>query len=295
MEYLRAGQNKNKKMKILDGKKVRDFIAVKIQSDLKKLHVKPALAIIQVGDTASSNAYIKQKKIFGEKIGFEVLHIRFNVKISGIELVTKIQELNNDIKINGIIIQLPLPKNIDKQKVLETISAEKDVDGLNSKNLSQLMTHTEGGFMPATTKGILSLLDYYKIPIEGKKVTVVGRSQLVGAPTALAFLNRNATVTVCHRKTKNLKDEVRQADIVVVAAGSPMLIQKNYVKKGQVIIDVGITRIGKDILGDVDFQPVSKIVEAISPVPGGVGPMTVVSLFQNVLLAYRKQHANKVK
>ncbi|MFI5164641.1 MAG: bifunctional 5,10-methylenetetrahydrofolate dehydrogenase/5,10-methenyltetrahydrofolate cyclohydrolase [Bacteroidia bacterium] len=277
-------------MKILDGRKVRDRIAKKIQADLKKLHVKPALAIIQVGDNASSNAYIEQKKIFGEKIGFKVSHIRFDAKTTENVLFSKIHVLNADKRINGIIIQLPLPKNLDKQKILETISPEKDVDGLNSKNLSRLMTHADGGFVPATTKGILSLLDYYKIPIEGKKVTVVGRSQLVGAPTALAFLNRNATVTVCHRKTKNLKDEVKKADIVVVAAGHPKLIKKDFVKKGQIIIDVGITRIGKDIFGDVDFKSVSKIVKAISPVPGGVGPMTVVSLFENILTAYRRQH-----
>jgi methylenetetrahydrofolate dehydrogenase (NADP+)/methenyltetrahydrofolate cyclohydrolase len=146
------------------------------------------------------------------------------------------------------------------------------------------------GFVPATTKGIISLLDFYKIPVEGKKVVMVGRSLLVGRPTALALLNRNATVTICHTKTKNLKEEVKRADIAVVAIGSPKFIKKSFVKKGQIIIDVGITKIGDAIFGDVDFKTVSKVVSAITPVPGGVGPMTVVSLFENVLLSYKRQN-----
>lgn len=275
-------------MKILDGKKVRDILAGKIQSDLKKLHAKPKLAIVQVGDNPASSLYIKQKKAFGEKLGFLVEHIHLAEKISETDVLIKIKKLNSNKNIHGIILQLPLPKHINTRNLIESIAPQKDIDGLHSKNLSALMTHSEGGFIPATTKGILSLLDFYKIPIEGKKVTVVGRSLLVGAPTALAFLNRNATTTVCHRKTKNLKDEVKKADIVVVAIGNPEFITKSFVKKGQIIVDVGITRTPQGILGDVDFLPVSKIVKAITPVPGGVGPMTVLSLFENLLLAYKR-------
>jgi methylenetetrahydrofolate dehydrogenase (NADP+)/methenyltetrahydrofolate cyclohydrolase len=275
--------------KILDGKEVRDFLARKIQADLKNLKAKPVLAIIQVGDNSASSIYIKQKKVFGEKLGFLVEHIH-EQKISEKNLIIKIKKLNANKKVNGIIVQLPLPKRMNTRNIIESIAPEKDIDGLNSKNLSRLIIHSEGGFVPATTKGILSLLDFYKIPIAGKKVTVIGRSILVGAPTSLAFLNRNATVTICHRKTKHLKEEVKQADIVVVAAGNPKFIKKSFVSAGQVIIDVGITRTDKGISGDVDFIPVSKIVKAITPVPGGVGPMTVVSLFENLLLAYKRQH-----
>lgn len=277
-------------MKILDGRKVRDFLAGKIRFELKKFKAKPKLAIIQVGDNVSSSIYIQQKKNFGEKLGFFVEHIHLTGKASEKDILSKIHTLNADKKVNGIIIQLPLPKNINTRLIIEAILPIKDIDGLHSKNLNQLMTKNNTGFIPATTKGILSLLDFYKIPIEGKKVTVIGRSLLVGAPTALAFLNRNATVTVCHSKTKNLKNEVKGADIVVVAIGRPKFITKRFVKRGQTIIDVGITRIHKNIFGDVDFLPVSKIVKAMSPVPGGIGPMTVVSLFENLLLAYKRQN-----
>jgi methylenetetrahydrofolate dehydrogenase (NADP+)/methenyltetrahydrofolate cyclohydrolase len=286
------------KMKILDGKKVRDFIAEKIKLKLKKLGEKPKLIIIQVGDDERASVYVKQKKNFGEKLGFFVEHILFDKKISEEELISRIEFLNSDKTTNGIIVQLPLPKNIDTLKIVDAISPEKDVDGLNSKNLRFLiegLTDKNNAFVPATTKGIFSLLDFYKIPIEGKKVAMVGRSLLVGRPTAFAFLNRNATVTVCHSKTKNLKDEIKNADIVVVAIGKPKFINKSYVKKDQVIIDVGITKVGNDLLGDVDFKSVSKIVRAITPVPGGVGPMTVVSLFENLLIAYGRQRKNMVK
>ncbi len=281
-------------MKILDGKKVRDFIAAKIQSELKKLSTAPKLVIVQVGDNESSSVYIKQKKIFGEKLGFRVEHMKFNKEIKESDLLAEIKKLNSDKSVNGIIIQLPLPKNFDKISILEAINSEKDVDGLNSKNMRLFLENRKDGFVPATTKGIISLLDFYKVGIEGKKVTVIGRSFLVGKPTATAFLNRSGTVTVCHRKTKNLKDEVKKADIVVVAAGSPGLIKKSFVKSGQIIIDVGITKVGDKVVGDVDFKSVSKVVKAITPVPGGVGPMTVVSLFENLLIAYKRQQKDVI-
>jgi methylenetetrahydrofolate dehydrogenase (NADP+) / methenyltetrahydrofolate cyclohydrolase len=276
-------------VKILDGKKVRDFLANKIQKEIKKLNIKPKLVIIQVGDDERSSVYVKQKKIFGEKLGFDIEYIQLDKTIKEVGLISRIESFNNDKSVNGIIVQLPLPKNIDAVKIIETIKSEKDVDGLNSKNLRSIFDGNEKGFVPATTKGIMSLLGYYKIPIEGKKVTIIGRSLLVGRPTALMFLNMNATVTVCHSKTKKIIDEVQRADIVISATGVPGLINKKMVKKGQVIVDVGITKVGDKLLGDVDFKPVSKIVRAITPVPGGVGPMTVISLFENLLLAYKRQ------
>ena len=279
-------------MKILDGKKVSNFIAGKIKLELKKLGEKPKLVIIQIGNNERSDVYVKQKKIFGEKLGFEVELIQFDNKISEKDIISKIESLNLDSIVNGIIVQLPLPKNINILNVIETISPEKDVDGLNSKNLQFLFENGQSennGFIPATTKGIISLLDFYKIPLEGKKVVVVGRSFLFGKPTALVLLNKNATVTICHSKTKNLKKEIKNADIAIIAIGKPNFVKKSFVKKGQVIIDVGITKVGNNIFGDVDFKSVSRIVSAITPVPGGVGPTTVVSLFENVLTAYKRQ------
>ena len=275
---------------ILDGKKVRDSIAEKIISALKETKARPKLVIVQVGNEERSTIYVRQKKIFGEKLGFEVEHINLDKNIKEEELVSKIKTLNSEKAVNGIIVQMPLPAKINSAVVIENISPEKDVDGLSSFNLMALFRGEKGFFIPATTRGILSLLDFYKIDVSGKKVVVVGRSLLVGRPTVVSLLNRNATVTVCHTKTKNLKDEVKSADIVIVATGSPELIKKDFVKKGQIIIDVGITKVGDKLLGDVDFENVSKIVKAITPVPGGIGPMTVVSLFENLLLAYNIQN-----
>lgn len=280
-------------MKILDGKKVRDVIAEKIKDELKKLKIKPKLVVIQVGGNERSSVYVNQKKLLGEKLGFLVEHVNLPMNISEEELMSKIGLFNSNDSVSGIIVQLPLPDRIDEGKIIETISPEKDVDGMNSKNLRLLLENKAGGFIPATTKGIITLLDFYKIPIEGKKAVIVGRSVLVGKPTALAFLNRNATVTICHSKTKNLKNEIRGADIIIAAIGNPGFIKKSFVKAGQVIIDVGITKVGEKLLGDVDFDSVSKIVKAITPVPGGVGPMTVISLFENVLISYKHQKGLK--
>ncbi|MFA6430660.1 MAG: bifunctional 5,10-methylenetetrahydrofolate dehydrogenase/5,10-methenyltetrahydrofolate cyclohydrolase [Candidatus Paceibacterota bacterium] len=276
---------------ILDGKKVRDFLAENIKKELNKIGQKPKLVILQVGNDERSSAYVKQKKIFGEKLGFEVEYVQFDKKVLEKELISRINKYNEDKNTNGIIIQLPLPKNLDTLKIIESVSSEKDVDGLNSKNLRLVLEGRSGGFIPATTKGIFSLLDFYKINIEGKKVVVVGRSLLVGRPTALMFLNRNATVTVCHTKTKNLKQEILRADIVVSAVGHPNLIKKSFVRSGQIIIDVGITKVGDILVGDVDYRAVNRLVKAITPVPGGIGPMTVISLFENLLLAHRRQNS----
>lgn len=277
-------------MKILDGKKVRDIISLKIKDELNKIKAKPKLVIIQVGDDERSTIYVRQKKIFGEKLGFEVEHINLDKDIKEEDLISKIEVLNSEETVNGIIVQLPLPKSFDVYKVLDNINPEKDVDGLNSINTAKLFRNESLSFIPATTKGILSLLDFYNIDVSGKKVVVVGRSLLVGRPTVFSMLNRNATVTICHSKTSNLKEEIKSSDIVIVAVGKPNLITEDFVKEGQIVIDVGITKVGDKLLGDVDFESVSKKVEAITPVPGGIGPMTVVSLFENLLLAYKKQH-----
>ena len=280
--------------KILDGKALNEKIAEKLRSQISALKTKPKLVIIQVGDLAESNAYIDRKIKFGGKIGAVVKHKRFPEKITQEELIGHIKVYDQNSSVNGIIVQMPLPKHIDRDEVIDSIDPAKDVDGLTSRNLKLLWEAKGEGFVPATTKGIISLLDEYKIPIEGKHVVVVGRSFLVGKPTFLAFLNRDATVTVCHRHTRNLKQETRNADILIVATGKPNLIGKEHVSKNQVVIDVGINAIENEdgprhkLVGDVNFAEVSKIVKAISPVPGGAGPMTVASLFENLLEAYKR-------
>lgn len=267
---------------ILDGISARERLASalteRIQHIKKKSGVTPTLAIIQVGKKPESGAYIRQKKLFGEKIGVHVLHISLPETVSEHDVCEHVGACNADDSIHGIIVQLPLPDTLNKERIINTIIPRKDVDGLTKSHI-----HT-----PATARGIVSLLDAYSIPIKGMRAVVVGRSELVGKPTADALLARGATVVVCHRQTPDLAAETLRADILVVAAGSPGLITKNHVTSGQVVVDVGINTLSledgrKKMVGDVLFDDVAPIVSAISPVPGGVGPMTVLSLFQNLI------------
>ena len=319
---------------ILDGKALNEKIAQKLKAEISRLETlwarppvpenfrfgegplgrRPKLVIIQVGDLTESNVYIGRKVKFGEKVGAVVDHKKFDNGIDKTSLITHISSLNTDPMTHGVIVQMPLPKHIDKDEIIDSIDPAKDVDGLTSRNLKLLWEAKGEGFIPATTKGVISLLDEYKIPIEGKHVVVVGRSFLVGKPTFLAFLNRDATVTVCHSHTKNLAQITKSADILVVAAGKPNLIGKEHVSKNQIVVDVGINAIEQveqgpslktgtqlqelqgrslpnspKLVGDVNFEEVSKIVKSISPVPGGAGPMTVASLFENLLEAYNSQ------
>ena len=281
---------------ILDGRVVRDSIKTKLAARIGAFSVKPKLAILQIGSVANTEAYVRQKKLFGESIGALVEHRKYEQSVSEESLLSDIQKLNADTSVHGIILQIPIPAHLDKNALIEAIDPKKDVDGLHSKNLKLQWEHNPSGFVPATARGILTLLDHYKIPISGKHVVVIGRSSLVGKPTALALLERDATVTVCHSKTENLAEVTRRADILVVAAGHPNLITSDFVSDRQTVIDVGINLVGGNkleeeivggrLVGDVDFEPVSKVVHAISPVPGGVGPMTVASLFENLLAAY---------
>ncbi len=288
-------------MFILDGKVVRDIIAEDLKERIKRFPKKPVLAIIQVGDREDSATYIKAKKHFAEKIGAEVLHIQFPNEISDDLLVQKIEELNKDENTHGIIVQMPLPKRLNEGRVIDVVDYKKDVDGLTSINLKLLLENKRGGFVPATARGIIALLDHYKVPIERKQVLVIGRSPFVGKPIALSLLNRNATVMIAHSHTAGLPELAKEADILIVAVGKARFIDKDYVRSGQVVIDVGISTEAKlpkgdlkpenevptrDIFGDVDFDSVKDIVSAISPVPGGVGPMTVASLFLNLVEAF---------
>ncbi len=268
---------------ILDGKKLRDKIFEDLKAKLDKMAQKPTLAVILVGENPASQIYVRNKKKTAEKLGINSISIEYPSEITENELLEKIDELNNDENVTAILVQLPLPAHIDKNKVIDKILPQKDVDGLTPYNLGKLFSGEEPYVYPCTPKGILLLLDEYNIELEGKHVVVVGRSNLVGKPVAQLFLKRNATVTMCHSHTKNLADITKTADIVVSAVGKNVIGEK-MLKSNCVVVDVGIFRDenGK-ISGDVDFDNVSKVAAYISPVPGGVGPMTIASLMLNTV------------
>lgn len=268
---------------ILDGKKLRDKIFENLKQKLNNMSEKPTLAVILVGDDPASQIYVKNKKKTAENLGINSIVINYPSNISEKILLDKIQELNNDNKITAILVQLPLPKHIDKFKIIDTIAPEKDVDGLTPYNSGKLFSGEEPYVYPCTPKGILLLLDEYNIELAGKHVVVIGRSNLVGKPVAQMLLNRNATVTMCHSHTKNLSDITKTADIVVSAVGKNIIGEK-MLKSDCVVVDVGIFKdINGKICGDVDFASASKIAAYISPVPGGVGPMTIASLMLNTV------------
>jgi len=288
---------------LLDGRKVRDEIAMTLQRKIEACLSKPELAIVQIGDRKESASYIQQKKIFGERIGVVVRHRILPVSVSDNEVTEEIRKLNADNSISGIIIQLPLPDSLNRQRLLDVITPMKDVDGLGSENVSA-RGRSVPYLWPATARGIMELLDFYGIAVQGKKIAVLGRSDLVGKPTAEILRSRGALVSVCHSETHDTASITRESDIIVVAIGKPHFIGASYTRddKTQVVVDVGITAVKdggavrleeeiprKRILGDVDFEAVKDRVAAISPVPGGVGPMTVAALFENLMLAYEWQ------
>ena len=268
---------------ILDGKMLRDKIFESLKAKLDKMQQKPTLAVILVGENPASQIYVRNKKKTAEKLGINSLSIEYPSNISEEELLNKIKELNSDEKVTAILVQLPLPAHINKNRIIDAIQPQKDVDGLTPYNLGKLFSGEEPYVYPCTPKGILLLLDEYNIKLEGKNIVVVGRSNLVGKPVAQMLLKRNATVTMCHSHTQNLSEITKTADIIVSAVGKKVIGEK-MLKSDCVVIDVGIFRDenGK-ISGDVDFENVSKTAAYISPVPGGVGPMTIASLMLNTV------------
>ena len=280
--------------KILSGTIARDQLLPRLIEAFQKMKLVPELAIIQVGNRADSTSYIKGKTAFAEKVGVMAHHIHLTEDVTKEVLISEIKKLNSNPAIQGIILQLPLPAQIDRDIAIDTIDPCKDIDGLTSIQVMHLSEGRPDAIVPATARGVMDLLSFYNINPKGKKITVVGRSALVGRPLAQLFRNAGATVTVAHSKTVDLATETRSADILVVAVGKANLITVQHVKPGQIIIDVGINRVDRvddiagaatKLVGDVDFGSVSKIVGptgAITPVPGGVGPMTVVALFENL-------------
>ncbi len=275
---------------ILDGKKIAQEIQEELSSKVKELKGKgitPGLAVIRVGEDPSSLIYVRNKKRKAEEVGIHFEEHTLKENTSQDELIELIARLNSDSRIEGIVLQLPLPDHLDEKRILEKISPDKDVDGFHPLNMGRLLKG-DPSFIPATPRGIVELLDRYKIPLEGKRAVVVGRSDIVGKPLAFLLLARNATVTICHSKTKDLSLITREGDILVAALGKPGFIKEKMVKEGSVIIDVGINRVGNKIVGDVDFEKVKEKAFYITPVPGGVGPMTIVILLKNVLEAAEK-------
>lgn len=274
---------------ILDGKKVSSFVKENIKQQVMKReslgHRPPGLAVVLVGDDPASSIYVNNKRRACDEVGIQSFAYHLNTDTSEAALLALIDELNQDTKVDGILVQLPLPEHINTAAVIEAISPAKDVDGFHPYNLGRL-AQSNPLLRPCTPYGVIQLLDYYQLSVEGLNAVVIGASNIVGRPMALELLRARATVTVCHRATKDLKQHVQMADLLVVAAGRQDIVKPDWLNHKQIIIDVGIHRMENNKLrGDVDFHQAQEIVAAITPVPGGIGPMTICTLLQNTLIA----------
>ena len=277
---------------IIDGKeiakKTRENLKKEVE-ELKAINIKPKLAVVMVGDNAASKVYVKNKSKACNEVGVEYEEYFLNTNTTQKELIDLIKKLNEDTSVNGILLQSPLPPHLDINEAFQTIDYRKDVDGFHPMNVGKLVLGQDT-FVSCTPYGIMRLFEEYGIELCGKNVVILGRSNIVGKPLVQCCLNKNATVTVCHSKTKDVTEVARNADVLISAIGKPNFVTENMVKDGAVVIDVGINRLdtGK-IVGDVDFENVSKKASYITPVPGGVGPMTVAMLLNNVVKAAKQQ------
>lgn len=276
-------------MQLIDGKSLANKVHASVTVEVEKLkqekNIVPGLAVILIGDDPASHAYVKMKAKACEKVGFYSITHNMPDTISQDEIIATIEMINNNPRIDGILVQLPLPKHVDTDAILEVIDPKKDVDGFHACNVGRLVTNLDS-FVACTPLGVMKMFEEYKIGLKGKNVCVVGASNIVGKPMASLLLNADATVTVTHIFTKDLKAHTSQADIVVVGVGVPGLIKKDMVKEGAIVIDIGINRIEDgSLVGDVDFDNVSSKCSYITPVPGGVGPMTIAMLLSNTLKA----------
>ena len=278
--------------KILDGKKLSLILQEDLKEKINKLSNSPNLTVVMVGEDKASKIYVKNKEKIAKKMGIDTNTIYLNSETTTDELLSIIERLNKDKSVNGILVQLPLPKHIDENLVLEKISPLKDVDGFHPKNLGKLMINN-ASMIPCTPLGIIKLLDFYNIDLEGKNVVILGRSNIVGKPMAHLLLQKNATVTITHSYTKNLKDITKKADILIVAIGKSNFVTKEYIKDNAIIVDVGINRVDNKIMGDVDFNSVKDKVSFITPVPGGVCPLTITMLMYQTYIAYLNQNKEK--
>ena len=279
---------------IIDGKKIAAELREKLRKKVIELkstyNTVPGLTVILVGEDPPSKIYVKNKEKFANEVGMNSEVIRYPADLKENELLNKIKELNKNDQVSGILVQLPLPKHINKRKVIETIDHVKDVDGFHPINVGNLSSGYDSS-IPCTPLGCSLLLKKAEKNLTGKHAVVIGRSNLNGKPMTQLLLKENCTVTITHSKTKNLKEECLRADIIIAAVGIPKLVKGDWVKKGTIVIDVGINKTDSGIVGDVDFDEVSKIAKAITPVPGGVGPMTIACLLSNTVECFKKTHS----
>lgn len=276
---------------IIDGKElaknIRETLAEEVK-ELKLAEIHPKLAVVMVGEDKASKIYVKNKSRACEEIGIQYEEYLLPTETTMQELTELIEKLNNDVTIHGILVQSPLPEGLDANEAFRTISPKKDVDGFHPVNVGKLSLNQDC-FVSCTPYGIMKILDSYHIPVEGANAVIIGRSNIVGKPLAQCLLNKNATVTICHSKTKQLKEITKQADILVAAIGKPKFVTEDMVKEGATVIDVGINRTEEGLVGDTDFEKIKNKVSYITPVPGGVGPMTVAMLMSNVVKAAKQQ------
>lgn len=277
---------------LIDGKAVSAEIKNRIRNECNALREnrgeQVALTVILVGEDPASQVYVRLKEKASLDVGIKSNQITLPEDTTERELLDLIKKLNNDTSVNGILVQLPLPSHLDENIILDRIDPNKDVDGFHPTNVG-LLSQKLAKLMPCTPAGCMELLDHYHVNIDGANAVVIGRSNIVGKPIATMLLHRNATVTICHSRTKNLAEIAGRADILIAAIGRPKFVTADMVKEGSAVIDVGISRVGGKLVGDVDFEPASKKAEFITPVPGGVGPMTIAMLLYNTLLAYKIQ------
>ena len=278
-------------MILIDGKKIAAELREELKKEVSSLKTKynkvPGLSVILIGDLTPSQIYVKNKEKFANEVGLKSEVIKYPDSVKEKVILDKISELNNDDSVSGILVQLPLPKHINKQKIIEAIAPSKDVDGFHPMNVGNLSSGYQSS-IPCTPLGCYLLIKKIEPNLNGKKAVVVGRSNLNGKPMTQLLLKENCTVTIAHSKTKNLKEECLKADILVVAVGIPKLVKGDWVKKGAIVIDVGINKTDEGIVGDVDFDEVSKFAKAITPVPGGVGPMTIACLLKNTIECFKR-------
>ena len=279
---------------IIDGKKIAETLRQKLKKEIIEIKSSfksvPGLTVILIGEDPASKIYVKNKEKFSKEIGINSEVIKYPENIEEKEVLSKITELNKNKKVSGILVQLPLPKHINKQKVIETILPEKDVDGFHPINVGNLSSGYDSK-IPCTPLGCLILLKEVEKNLSGKHAVVIGRSNLNGKPMAQLLLKENCTVTITHSKTKDLKSQCNKADIIIAAVGKPKLVKGDWVKKNAIVIDVGINKTTDGIVGDVDFNEVSKVAKAITPVPGGVGPMTIACLLRNTVECFKRANS----
>ena len=291
MGQSQSGMRTEGTMEKMDGKALSLLIETDIKNNVvdyvSKGNRSPKLVVLLIGENPASVTYVKNKEKACERVGILSEVIRMTSDVNTTDVLKVVKQLNNDTTVDGILVQLPIPKHLDVNTIIESLNPNKDVDGLHSINIAKLYANQDG-FVPCTPRGIMTLLKHYNVEISGKHAVVIGRSALVGRPVAQLLLNENATVTVCHSKTRNIAQLTQLADIVVVAIGKDKFLTQEHIHHANAIIDVGINRVNDKLVGDVDFEALLDKVDYMTPVPGGVGPMTIVSLLENTMKSYEK-------